>query len=294
MPDYDSRKFVDLILSATSKWANWDPPKIIKVGDYGTLSRETGEFLREGNIYSENFLSLLDRSKMKTWIDLQEASFQPEVSKGDHQLIITSSGAHATHAQVTADVDVPSQAHAGLRINFGFSKKGGAVLALYQPKHSSFPNDDRLAALLKAAHKAVKDRLFVTEVISCPAYMLAMSREKSENISASLSAAVVNPLATGSAGAGLAWTSDRVNGIYRSGSDGIFTPLYKLSQPRRGFWSFLSPIGHRGDASEGDTLQWESVRTPWDRLDDDGNEIPRYDPTMDSDSGSDWSMEDDQ
>ena len=28
---YDSRKFVDLILATTSKWANWDPPRAIKV-----------------------------------------------------------------------------------------------------------------------------------------------------------------------------------------------------------------------------------------------------------------------
>lgn len=28
---YDSRKFIDLILATTSKWANWDPPRAIKV-----------------------------------------------------------------------------------------------------------------------------------------------------------------------------------------------------------------------------------------------------------------------
>ena len=28
---YESRKFIDLILATTSKWANWDPPREIKV-----------------------------------------------------------------------------------------------------------------------------------------------------------------------------------------------------------------------------------------------------------------------
>jgi hypothetical protein len=291
MPQYDSRKFIDLILSATSKWANWDPPKPINVGDYGTISRKTGEFKREGNIYSDHFLSLLDKSMVKTWPDLKEASLQPKVSKGDHQLIISSSGVHAAQAKVAANVDVQGQVRAGLHINFKFGDKGGAILVLHRPEHSSFPNDvnDCLTGLLKAAHNTVRDKYLVTEVISCPAYMLAMSNEKSENISASLSAAAVNPIATGSVEAGLAWTSDTVNGLYRSGSDAVFTPLYKLSRPRRSFWSFLYPGGHRGDASDGDTLQWEDVRRPWDSLDAHGNEIARYDPAAhpDSDSGSD-------
>jgi hypothetical protein len=29
--EYASRKFIDLIQGATSKWANWDPPKKIAV-----------------------------------------------------------------------------------------------------------------------------------------------------------------------------------------------------------------------------------------------------------------------
>ncbi|KAF9230414.1 hypothetical protein BU15DRAFT_83661 [Melanogaster broomeanus] len=292
MPSCNSRKFVDLILTASSKWANWDPPKSINVGDYGTISKETGEFEREGNIYSEDFQRLLDEWSAN--IDVREATLQPVVSARDDQLIISSAGAHAKQAQIAADVNVQSLANAGLHVNFGFSEKGGAVLVLYKPEHYSFPTvDGRLARLLKTAHKAVKDKFIVTEVVSCPAYFMAMSREKCESYSASLSATVTPPIpvATVGATASLAGSYNTFNGIYRSGSNAIFVPLYKLSQPRRSFWSFLKFPGHRGIGSGDEPFEWESVRPPWDKLDDDGEEVERYDPTMHSDEESDWEVE---
>jgi len=47
-----SRKYIDLIYTASSKWANWDPPKQIKVGDYGKINKKTGAFEKEDNIYN--------------------------------------------------------------------------------------------------------------------------------------------------------------------------------------------------------------------------------------------------
>ncbi|OJA10346.1 hypothetical protein AZE42_11946, partial [Rhizopogon vesiculosus] len=52
---YASRKFIDLIEDATSKWANLDPLAPIKVGDYGMIDKETGEFHAQGNIYNVEF-----------------------------------------------------------------------------------------------------------------------------------------------------------------------------------------------------------------------------------------------
>ncbi|KAF9231126.1 hypothetical protein BU15DRAFT_82796 [Melanogaster broomeanus] len=293
MPSYDSRKFVDLILTASSKWANWDPPKPIHVGDYGTISRKTGEFLREGNIFkpSADVQRLLDGSGMN--IDLGEGALEPEVAKGDDHQFITASGAYANKAQIAANVNVQNQANAGLHVNFGFGDKGGALLVMYKPEYSSLPTGDgHLTSFLKAAHKAVKDRYIVTEVVSCPAYLMAMSREKTESFSASLSVTVTPavPVATASASASLAWSHDMINGVHRSGSDANFVPLYKLSQPQQGFWAFLYPSGHRGH-SENESLKWESVHPPWDKLNDDGEEMERYDPTMYADEEPDWEVE---
>jgi len=45
-------KYVDLIKEAAAKWPNWDPPKTIHAGDFGTINRKTGELVVEGNIYT--------------------------------------------------------------------------------------------------------------------------------------------------------------------------------------------------------------------------------------------------
>ena len=71
------RKYIDLINEASSKWANWDPPKRIEVGflllahllltdlifvlqqpgDFGTVIKSTGELVVEGNIYVHEALA---------------------------------------------------------------------------------------------------------------------------------------------------------------------------------------------------------------------------------------------
>jgi len=312
MPSCNSRKFVDLILTASSKWANWDPPKSINVGDFGIISKETGEFEREGNIYSEDFQKLISGATkdvdegdphsvflqhvLREWeekIDLKDAIVQPEVSAGDPHQIISSSNGHPKDPGVAPDVDVQNQANAGLQVNFGFGDKGGVVLALYQTQKSSFSiADERLASVLKLGHKAVKERYFVTEVVSCPAYLLAFSREKQESFSASLSATVTSGVPEDTVGkeAGLAWSHDILNGVCHSGSNGSFVPLFQLRQPRRGFWSFLKFPGQRG-FSLTEPLEWENVRAPWDWLDLEGKELERYDPTMYSDEEPDWEVE---
>ncbi|KAJ7869564.1 hypothetical protein B0H14DRAFT_3440559 [Mycena olivaceomarginata] len=45
---YASRKYLDLIQAASSKWANWDPPHPIKA-----IDKDTGRFEKDGNIYED-------------------------------------------------------------------------------------------------------------------------------------------------------------------------------------------------------------------------------------------------
>ncbi|KAF9231128.1 hypothetical protein BU15DRAFT_82798 [Melanogaster broomeanus] len=311
MTSYDSRQYVDRILAKSFQWANWDPTKTISVGDFGTISKETGEFLREGSIYSEDFQKLISGATkdvdegdphsvflqhvLREWeekIDLKDAIVQPEVSAGDPHQIISSSNGHPKDPGVAPDVDVQNQANAGLQVNFGFGDKGGVVLALYQTQKSSFSTaDERLASVLKLGHKAVKERYFVTEVVSC--LHTCWLFPENESFSASLSATVTSGVPEDTVGkdAGLAWShDDMVNGVCRSGSNANFVPLFQLRQPRRGFWSFLKYPGQRG-FSLTEPLEWENVRAPWDWLDLEGKELERYDPTMYSDEEPDWEIE---
>jgi hypothetical protein len=67
------RKYVHLINQISGKWVNWDPLRLIevrpwipkvsqylacpKVGDFGEIDKETGQFIREGNIYRDEPLA---------------------------------------------------------------------------------------------------------------------------------------------------------------------------------------------------------------------------------------------
>ena len=75
------RKYIDLINEASAKWANWDPPRRIKVGfllpihllltdliavlqqpgDFGTVVKSTGEFVVEGNVYVHGDLAHISK-----------------------------------------------------------------------------------------------------------------------------------------------------------------------------------------------------------------------------------------
>jgi hypothetical protein len=51
----DSRKFIDVIFRASGCYANMSPSHIFQVGDYGSVDTASGIFLKEGNIYADNF-----------------------------------------------------------------------------------------------------------------------------------------------------------------------------------------------------------------------------------------------
>ncbi|KAG1744587.1 uncharacterized protein EDB91DRAFT_1080688 [Suillus paluster] len=244
---YASRKFIDLIQGAASKWANWDPPKKIAVGDYGLIDNKTGEFEWEGNIYRPHF---------------QE---QLKSSNGVQSVL-----------NVAFEADLQFD-----------GRKRAAVLVMHEPRYSSLPNDERIIELLKSMPDILKGKFIVTEVISCAAYMMHLSEKKAYSISATLKANVpVAPPATAGGAVGFAWSLETTNGVSRQGSDPAakYVPLYRLKQPRSKFW--LWPYGHRGDEKNDDPIdRWEDVEPPWDPLDDEGEEDEIYDAEMHGDFG---------
>jgi hypothetical protein len=95
-----SRKYVDLIKGASSKWPNWDPPKTINVselrpngevafserltlsnveaGDFGYINKETGIFEKEGSIYQHDDTRAIAEK------------FPPELKKAEKIYVINS------------------------------------------------------------------------------------------------------------------------------------------------------------------------------------------------------------
>lgn len=92
------RKFIELILDRTGKYANWDPPSEIQVcrcslnthllhvdleqiGSYGRIDKDTGNLNVEGNIYSDNFKQFLIEAGINPESDEHHAKDCPDESE---------------------------------------------------------------------------------------------------------------------------------------------------------------------------------------------------------------------
>ncbi|KAG1733708.1 hypothetical protein EDB19DRAFT_1207901 [Suillus lakei] len=286
---YVSRKFIDLIQGATSKWANWDPPKKIAVGDYGMIINETGEFNWEGNIYSSHFQEQLQSSQFKFDFDLSDQALRPEEQEGgDDKFIVKSWGVTTKEINVSPEADMQGTPNVAFKLNLQFdSNKQAAVLVMHKPRYSSLPNDERIIRLLKSMPDIIKGKYIITEVISCAAYMMHLSDKKAESFSVTLKAtAPVAPAATARGAVDFVWSSEATQGISRQGSDPTagYMPLYRLKMPRSKFW--LRPFGYHGNEQSYDAIdRWEDIDPPWNPLDDEGEEVEIYDPEMHGDFG---------
>ncbi|KAG1722052.1 hypothetical protein EDB19DRAFT_2044170 [Suillus lakei] len=287
--EYASRKFIDLIQGATSKWANWDPPRKIEVGDYGMIINTTGEFDWEGNIYSPHFQEQLKSSKYKYDIDLTDPTLRPvEQEAKDDYHIAKSWGVTATKNKTSGETAVSGGVNVALKLDLQFaSNKPEAVLVMHKPTYSSLPNDERIIRLVKSVPDILKGKYIVTEVISCAAYMMHMYNQKTEKFSVALTAA--GPVAPGVDAGGAAsytWSSEAAYGLFREGCDPTarYMPLYRLKKPRPKFWEL--PFGHRGNEISNNMInRWEDVDPPWNPLDNEGEEYEIYDAEMHGDFG---------
>ncbi|KAG1804341.1 hypothetical protein EV424DRAFT_1647481 [Suillus variegatus] len=271
---YESRKFIDLIQSITSKWANWDPLTEIKVGDYGMIKNSTGEFDWEGNIYTSE--GIID-------IDMTDPALHPVEKEGGEKFIVKSWGVTTKETDVTPEAAV----NVALQVDFEFEgRKRAAVMVMYKPRYISLPEDERIIELLKCRPEKLKGKYIVTEVICCPAYMMYMSTNRAERFSVMLQAIGPNTPTDNAGGtAGFTWSSETTYGIYREGSNITtkYIPLYRLKKPRSKFWL---PWSQRGDEKIDDSIEkWDDVDPPWDPLDEEGEEDEFYDAEMHGDFG---------
>jgi len=268
---YESRKFIDLIQGITYKWTNWDPERTIEVGDYGMVNKSTGEFEREGNIYTSK--GIID-------IDMTDPALHPEEKEGDNKLIVKSWDVTIKETDVAPEAGALSAVNAALKVNFEFEgRKRAAAMVMYKPRYISLPKDERIIELFKSRPDDLKGKYIVTEVICCPAYMMYMSTNRAEKFSVTL------PATEPPASTGFTCSSETTYGLYREGSNmtAKYMPLYRLKKPRDKFWLDLS---QRGDEKIDDSIEkWYDVDPPWDLLDDEGEEDEFYDAEMHGDFG---------
>lgn len=278
-----SRKYIDLIHQASSKWANWDPPIEIKVGDYGFIDAATGELVVEGNIYNTEFQTSLVKQGLK--INLSEQSCQPQESGIDDNMIITSFGVKQTELSVSSEVSSLNLASASMKIACQFPEgKRGAILAMYRPQQHYIPQ----AKVLTFVHKAIelRDKYLVTGTFTCPGFYMCLSDKSGERMALALTTRAPIPATTDLTVRGTAsivdWWTDAQPAVCRSGVDKAgsyrYTPLYTLKRTQNS-WVRRLFRGEEEEETEDDL--WLDCAPPWRPLDDDGIEDPVWEDNED-------------
>ncbi|KAH9167270.1 hypothetical protein EDB89DRAFT_2115623 [Lactarius sanguifluus] len=255
------RKYIDLINEASSKWANWDPPRRINPGDFGTVIKSTGELVVEGNIY--------------THADLVHIARKYPPSEG-HE-----TDRYHIHSYEVRGVDVGADLGANLlgiqglvfKSRWQFNSKRGAVLLMYQPRLITVPD----AFFTETQDVPIlKNKSVVYQVFNCPGFYMYLSNKASEQISVSLRANTL-PGVDGEQALSVGWSADGSSGVCQQGfrEDAVYTPLFRLKSLGRRHW--------RRDGITPMIEKWEVTYIPWGILDEDGESESESDDDDDDD-----------
>jgi len=262
----ESRKFIDLLLPSTNnKWTNIDANKPVHVGDFGSIEKSTGEFVVEGNLYTHPET----REAMKSYEanDTAPTRYEKYTSKGVKELGLSPS----LTASVEPIFDV------GFDGKWAFKRERGALLVLVTPKMKVMNGFPTSLLLREDLRPLLRGRSICTSVVSCPAFVLYLGNTEEHTFELSLKASVPIPTAPGvQAGGGLGanWSFGSTQGIVKQGLDEsgayVYYPLFSLKQIS---WGRVASVirGDEPEADENDVL--EDVVTPWDNLDEEGEEV---------------------
>jgi hypothetical protein len=258
------RKFLDLINEATFKWANWDPPKVLQIGDFGTIDRKTGELKVEGNIYTHPEVKHI-------------AQEYPAFEAAETDL-------YQIHSQQVKRLDVKGDAGSAaedqgvsLRSRWQFNTKRGAILLMHKPRLVCVPDgffDEKFDLPL------LKRKVVVEQVYNCPGFYMYLSNKSSEQVSVSLRSNTLQPVAPGASiesGLSVGWSANGSTGVCQQAyrADAVYTPLFRLKSLGRRHW--------RRDGITPMVEKWEVTYIPWGILDEDGHS----EPDSDDDDGAD-------
>lgn len=272
-PELASRKYVDLIFYASSKYGNWDPSKHIQVGDYGVINRRTGQFEKEGNVFDDPEIS----GYIKVPIG------PPDPGPPQETWIICSRSVKNSERPGGLELGIPEVAEASIKGKWQFGSKRGALLLMDRPRLCSLPDNVLLKYLIDVP--ALKEKVVVTETVDCPAYSLYLSNGNKELISIALIGKTSDPMnPTNQTGGTLSlkWWSENTTGNFHKAHNingsYLYTTLFQCKTIRKkGLLLRDKPLGEAGDNDF-----WHDAYVPWDPLSEDGEEIPFEDVDFES------------
>jgi hypothetical protein len=257
-----------LINEATFKWANWDPPKVIQIGDFGTIDKATGELKVEGNIFTHPQIKHIAQAYPA--FEARETDLYQINSQQVRRLDTPTGDGAATDAADDQGVVLKSR--------WQFNTKRGAILLMHRPRLICVPDgffDEKFDLPL------LKRKVVVEQVYNCPGFYMYLSNKANEQVSVSLRANTFPNTATpsGSTESALAvgWKADGSTGVCQQAfrEDAVYTPLFRLKSLGRRHW--------RRDGITPMIEKWEVTYIPWGILDEDGATEPDSDEADDDD-----------
>ncbi|KAH9035741.1 hypothetical protein EDB85DRAFT_840328 [Lactarius pseudohatsudake] len=225
----NQRKFIDLINQATFKWANWDPQRVIQIGDFGTVDKKTGEFKVEGNIFTHPEIEHIAQS-------------YPPFEAPETDLYQIHSG-QVRRLDIQADPGTSGGAteDQGLvhKSRWQFNAKRGAILLMHRPRLTCVPDGFLVEGL---DLPILKRKVVAEQVYNCPGFYMYLSNKASEQVTVSLHTKTSTPPVIGASSnqaLTVGWSADGATGVclqaYRA--DATYTPLFRFkSLGRRNWW----------------------------------------------------------
>jgi len=260
----DPRLFVELLFQASSMYAN-HPSTHLELGDYGEVSKKTGEFIRSGNILQE-YPELQGR--------LGEGKETPE--EGKHLFACRSEG---TARGIDVNAQIPDIFECSVKFGWEIEKDRHAVLVMIDPVLKEFRYEGRLRPFI-LSHPEFIDKAFVTKVYRCSTFARLLTNGRRGQIYVGFSAGVPLPvpvLVEVGAGIEQAWKvysqiGDWSTGKYKPGEI-QYAPLAKLRQVR----PEVPTDGWRGPMpppiTDPDTQGMMDYFPPWGELNEKGRDV---------------------
>ncbi|KAJ7706852.1 hypothetical protein B0H17DRAFT_918866 [Mycena rosella] len=222
------RTYVDLLFRASRKYASWDPEIVVKVGDWGRITRgrglvfwrKNGTFLKEGNIF--------DDGKAKAHGIPEPVEYDGgESSEGE--MWVVSQNAKQVDVATSIGGITPAIAQCKVKGAFKFSSGRGALLVMEKDKISVIDPPGALRRLLDDT--SMRGLVVVSEVHCCSSYARLLTAQGGSTIALGLS---VEPPVAGvaSATANATWVRSVSSGNFRSQvnkkGDRRYYPLFRL------------------------------------------------------------------
>ncbi|KAI9510612.1 hypothetical protein F5148DRAFT_1147463 [Russula earlei] len=235
--EHAQRKYIDLIKEATSKWPNWNPTREIQVGDFGKVNIKTGDFIVEGNIYTD--VNIAKIASQYPPVQVPEVDYYQIPSYEARALDVKANGDGADKGIL-------------FKTQWQFNNKRGALFFMYRPRSTRVPKEFFNPSLLPI----LRGKFVVYQVWRSPGFYMYLSNRSSEKVTVGLR---TNATAPGGANASPSVT---VN-WFSEGTAGVAQHAYRPDAEIR------TPLLRRDESSMG-IEGWHEADVPWDDLDEEG------------------------